>query len=201
MALAEHVPASLTPLLRARVAALVAHFEQVQATRMVGVPLLNAALRVEAVGFQAAPAQAGLDAIEGAFWIEGVLITPWFMSLVRLPAQVQAHGHRVGTQQVRHFGAERFDFLSAHDPALGYHETCALFSPMDGFANQPQARDTALAALALIREGPAPVQPAHQPERPHQPGAAPHQALPPASAQPTRRAFFQRLAANPRGAA
>lgn len=192
MALAEHLPPSLPPHLAGRVAALVAHFEQVQATRMVGVPLLNAALRVEAVGFQAAPAEAGFD---GA---EGVLITPWFMSLVRLPAQAQHHGQRVGRQQVRHFGAERFDFLGAHDPALGEHETCALFSPMDGFADQDQARETAVAALALIRHP--------QADQPRQvstntsTGTATATATASEATPPSRRAFFQSLLTPARGA-
>lgn len=181
MALAHGLPASLTPPLLERVAALVAHFEQVRTTRMVGVPLLNPALRVEAVGFQVAPAEAGFD---GA---EGVLITPWFMSLVRLPAQAQHHGQRVGQKQVRHFGAERFDFLSAHDPALGGHETCALFSPMNGFASHEQAHDTALAALALIRQ-----------PQPHPQPLAPVPAPP--TPTPSRRVFFQNLLPTARGA-
>lgn len=150
-----------------RVAALEAHFEQVRTTRMAGVPLLNGALRVEAVGFQPAPFEADVDGLEG------VLITPWFMSLVRLPLPTLPHGQRVGKKQVRVFGAERFDFLGAHDPDLGYHETCALFSPMDGFATHGQARDTAEAALALIRQPPA--------------------ATPPPPAPPPRRAFFKAL--------
>ncbi len=166
---AEVTPTALCPLperLARRVAALKAHFEQVRTTRMVGVPLLNAALRVEAVGFQPAAFDADTDGLEG------VLITPWFMSLVRLPLQALPHGQRVGTRLVRAFGAERFDFLGAHDPDLGYHETCALFSPMDGFASHDQARDTAEAALALIRQPPAAASP---------------------TAPPPRRAFFKAL--------
>ena len=109
-------------------------------------------LCVEAVGFEWAAADG--EAVPVA---EGVLITPWFMSLVRLPAQSLPHGHRVGRSFVRAFGGERFDFIGAHDPALGYHETCALFSPMGGFTTQALARETAQEALALTR--PAPVVP------------------------------------------
>ncbi|MDP3374087.1 MAG: [NiFe]-hydrogenase assembly chaperone HybE, partial [Hydrogenophaga sp.] len=57
---------------------------------------------------------------------------------------------------VRDFGSERFDFIGAHDPAIGYHETCALFSPMNGFSSQNLARETALASLALVRPQPEP---------------------------------------------
>jgi [NiFe] hydrogenase assembly HybE family chaperone len=73
---------------------------------------------------------------------------------------------------VRDFGNERFEFIGAHDPALGYHETCALFSPMGGFATQAQARETAEASLALLRPAPEPA------------------PVPAAEPVPARRAFF-----------
>jgi [NiFe] hydrogenase assembly HybE family chaperone len=142
----------MNTLLDARVLALVDFYRRVQHERMAGIPLLNAALAVEAVGFawgQAAAPGEGEVA-------EGVLITPWFMSLLRLPAQPLPHGGRVGQRFERQFGSECFDFLGAHDPDIGYHEACALFSPMAEFATQALARETALAALALTRPAPAP---------------------------------------------
>lgn len=146
-----------------RVLALEDFYRFVQTERMQGIPLLNAALRVEAVGFEwGATADAEMPVAEG------VLITPWFMSLVRLPEQALPHGNQVGRSFVRAFGSERFDFIGAHDPAIGYHETCALFSPMGEFPTQALARETAQEALALTR--PAPV-------------AAPEP-------MPARRAFF-----------
>ncbi|MDO9029725.1 MAG: [NiFe]-hydrogenase assembly chaperone HybE [Hydrogenophaga sp.] len=145
-------PSQPTPeWLDQRVSALVTHFVRVQTERMVGIPLLNPALSVEAVGFEwAGGAEEGSEAVA-----EGVLITPWFMSLLRLPSVNGPHGNRVGRKTVRDFGSERFDFIGAHDPAIGYHETCALFSPMNGFASQELARETALASLALVRPAPA----------------------------------------------
>lgn len=131
-----------------RVSALVNFYRLVQAERMQGVPILNPALSVEAVGFEWRD--------EGQTVAEGVLITPWFMSLVRLPAAVEGHGGRVARKSVHEFGNERFEFIGAYDPALGYHETCALFSPMGGFQSQEQARETAHAALGLLRPAPAP---------------------------------------------
>lgn len=146
------MPDTQDPTLQGRVHALVAHFERVQAERMQGIPLLNLDLRVEAVDFVwCIPPAEGGDAVA-----EGVLVTPWFMSLLRLPAQLQSHGNQVGRSFVRDFGSERFDFIGAYDPAVGYHETCALFSPMGGFTTQALARETARAALALTR--PAPVE-------------------------------------------
>ena len=131
-----------------RVAALVSFYRRVETERMQGIPILNPALSVEAVGFRTADADETVS--------EGVLITPWFMSLVRLPLAVQDHGGRVGRKRVLAFGNERFDFIGAHDPALGFHESCALFSPMGGFHHQDPARETAEAVLAQLRPAPAP---------------------------------------------
>lgn len=138
-----------------RVAALVDFYRRVETERMQGIPILNPALRVEAAGFRLADEE---DAVA-----EGVLITPWFMSLVRLPLAVQDHGGRVGRKRVLAFGNERFDFIGAHDPALGFHEACALFSPMAGFRSQDQARETAQAVLDQLRPPPVAPAPAAEP--------------------------------------
>ena len=148
-----------------RVAALVNFYRRVQTERMQGIPILNPALAVEAVGFQAPAEEAGVASVA-----EGVLITPWFMSLVRLPLVPQDHDGRVARKAVHAFGSESFEFIGAHDPAIGYHETCALFSPMGDFTSQAQAVETAQASLALVR--PEPV------------------ALAPTPPVPSRRAFF-----------
>ena len=152
-------PAKPVPrhVLDGRILALEGFYRFVQAERMQGIPLLNAALQVEAVGFE-----WGAEAEEAV--AEGVLITPWFMSLVRLPAQALPHAGQVGRSFVRAFGSERFDFIGAHDPAVGYHETCALFSPMGEFGTQALARETAREALALTRPVP-PAVPAPVPPR------------------------------------
>jgi [NiFe] hydrogenase assembly HybE family chaperone len=152
-----------------RVSALVDFYRRVQTERMQGVPILNPALSVEAVGFQWGDAEQTVA--------EGVLVTPWFMSLVRLPALLEDHGGRVARKAVHAFGSERFEFIGAHDPAVGYHETCALFSPMGGFTSQAQAIDTAEASLALVRPAPTPV--------------------PVAEPVPARRAFFTGRRASP----
>lgn len=147
-----------------RVAALVDFYRRVETERMQGIPILNPALSVQALGFRLADEEE--DAVA-----EGVLITPWFMSLVRLPLAVQDHAGRVGRKRVLAFGNERFDFIGAHDPVLGFHEACALFSPMAEFRSQDQARETAQAVLDQLR--PAPVAPP-----------------PAAEPLPARRAFF-----------
>ncbi|HEY9095591.1 MAG TPA: [NiFe]-hydrogenase assembly chaperone HybE [Hydrogenophaga sp.] len=162
-------------LLTQRVAALTDHFCRVQHERMAGVALLNPALAVAAVGFEWGDAQRGGEPDVA----EGVLITPWFMSLVRLPARVLPLRHLTGVKFVRDFGSERFDFIGAHDLAVGYHETCALFSPMQGFDHQERALETAREVLALTRPPPTLSTP---PE--------PTEAVPAAQPLPSRRAFF-----------
>ena len=135
--------------MNARVHALVDFYRRVQTERMQGIPILNRALSVEAVGFLSG------EPVEGEAPVsEGVLITPWFMSLVRLPDEVQDHGGRVARKFIRSFGQEGFEFIGAHDPSVGYHETCALFSPMDGFPDQALAVETAEAVLAQLRPAP-----------------------------------------------
>jgi len=66
-----------------RVAALVSFYRQVETKRMQGIPILNPALSVEAVGFRPADADETVS--------EGVLITPWFMSRTRLMKSPTAH--------------------------------------------------------------------------------------------------------------
>lgn len=136
-----------------RLTTLVAFHRHVQQVRMQGVPLLNDVLSIAVVGFQWA------ESVEGASpepVAEGVLVTPWFMSLVRLPAEMLGHDGRVGRTFVRRFANEHFDFIGAYDSGVGYHEACALFSPMGGFTSQDHAVATALAALDLVRGAPAP---------------------------------------------
>lgn len=154
-----------------RVLQLVDFYHRVGTERMRGIPILNPALSVEAVGFRLADLQDDRDAAVA----EGVLITPWFMSLVRLPMLVEEHGSRIGRKRVHGFGTERFEFIGAHDPAVGFHEACALFSPMNAFADQLQARETAREVIAALT-------PVVRPDP--EVSAAPDLALPP------RRAFL-----------
>lgn len=115
-------------------------FADIQATRMKDVPLLNPALRVEAVG---------LRRWEGR-WL-GVLITPWFMSLVLLPDAPAAWQHAALGKSVAYaLPAGVFQFIGGHEPGLGEYQSCSLFSPVFEFADQDGARATALAALVAL---------------------------------------------------
>jgi [NiFe] hydrogenase assembly HybE family chaperone len=157
--------------LAARVQALEARFREIAVTRMAGVPVQNDRLSVQAVGFE--PLAGG-----GAL---GVLVTPWFMNLVRLPADDEP-APVPGASRTHAVGPERFDFIGAHEEGFGPFEACSLFSPMFEFADHAAALATAAEVLAILRRPPAP---------------APVPA--PAVAAPSRRALlFGRGAESPR---
>jgi [NiFe] hydrogenase assembly HybE family chaperone len=173
-----------------RVASLVAAFEHIARTRMAGVPLLHAALRTEAVGFQA---QADDDGEAGLL---GVLITPWFMNLLWLPG-AQALPLALGATRSRRLGGETLSFLGGEEDGCRF-EACSLFSPMFEFADQAAARAVALAALGHLRQpqattaavAAAPVVKAGPPT------PAPARPAPAAPGAPTRRGLlFGRRAA------
>lgn len=142
-------PAGSPPaVLTERVAILEALFRRIQRERMAGVPILHAELRVQAVGFAAEA--SGACAL-------GVLITPWFMNLLRLPLQSDAPMAAPGLTVARAVGEHRLDFLGASEDDFGTYEACSLFSPMFEFQDQAAAVATAEAVLEELRR-PPPVQ-------------------------------------------
>lgn len=135
--------------LQTQLARLEAVFRDIAATRMEGVPLLHAGLQVQAVDFAPEP--------EGDFAL-GVLVTPWFMNLMRLPlgtAEVLAPG-QVGAQRL---GEHRLRFIGAHEAAFGPYEMCSLASPMFEFADQKAAVATAREVLVRLRSSATPSAP------------------------------------------
>lgn len=143
-------------LVAARVLALEAAFRRIAATRMAGLPLLQPGLAVQAVGFEPEPDDAGLA------W--GVLITPWFMNLLRLPLMAEnaqrlpepgvAADWTVGGHAVGCLGAE--EALLGPGP-LARYALCSLHSPMHHFADQARALAAAHEVLQLLRPAAAPV--------------------------------------------
>ncbi len=115
-------------------------FRAIHAQRMRGLPLVNDALAVEAVGFRR---------WEGR-WL-GVLVTPWFINLVLLPDEPARWQSAPPREQVRYeFPAGEFDFIAGFEPACGEFQSCSLFSPVFEFRQQVVARATAQAALAAL---------------------------------------------------
>lgn len=125
---------------------LEAVFRHIADTRMAGVAILNPALEVEAVGFR----RWGDD------WV-GVLITPWFMSLLCLPGTASAQPIQAsGSKQELALPSGTFEFLSAHEDALGAYLTSSLFSPMFAFPDRARAREVATAVMAEVFAVPQP---------------------------------------------
>ncbi|MCX8113537.1 MAG: [NiFe]-hydrogenase assembly chaperone HybE [Burkholderiaceae bacterium] len=125
---------------------LAAAFRAIHATRMRGLPFVNERLAVEAVGFREWNGR----------WL-GVLITPWFMNLVLLPDDAPGarwRSLRPGASAAYAFPAGVFEFIGAHEEAVGEFQSCSLFSPMFEFADQATARLAAEAALAALFEAP-----------------------------------------------
>lgn len=124
---------------------LEATFSDIMHTRMRDLPVLNAALSVQALGFSRYQQD----------WL-GVLITPWFMNVLLLPEpespwQTQAPGSKFN--QTFPYGV--FEFTVAHEAQLGVYALCSLFSPMFQFENQAAAVAAAQAALQGLLTGPA----------------------------------------------
>ena len=151
-------PRSSMVVVQARVAQLEKVFAHIGATRMHGVPVLNTALRVQAVGFE--------GVVEGdAQVLLGILITPWFMNLLRLPlvpdawaaaASSQTSSLSPGSKRSHLCGEQLFEFIAGQEEALGSFEACSLFSPMFEFADQAGAVSTATEILKLLRTPPGP---------------------------------------------
>lgn len=115
-------------------------FQQIAATRMHGVELLNSRLTVEAIGFR-----RWQD-----LWV-GVLLTPWFMNLMLLPAEENALPPvEPGGQVELAFPGGAIPFMAAREAQLGDYRWCSLVSPVDAFQDQLSARAVAAECLELL---------------------------------------------------
>lgn len=121
--------------------ALERRFEAIGRQRLQGLGLLHPGLRVQALGWR--------DAADGSAW--GVLITPWFLNLLRRPSPGDVP-LPVGRAAVRTLGeGHELEFLGAHDEVIGAYEAVSLFSPMHAFADHAAAVVTAWEVLGLLR--------------------------------------------------
>ena len=123
-------------------AGLVRHFRHIAQTRMVGVPIVNPAIEVEAVGFE--------RTAEGCL---GVLITPWFINLILLPCEGGDWRDRpVGSVQRHVFASGSYAFRLASDQPIGRYQTCSLLSPLLEIPDHQTAVQIAKAALAALHD-------------------------------------------------
>ena len=121
-------------------AALEARYREVADTRMRGLPFVNPALVVEAVGF--AP-------WEGR-WL-GVMVTPWFMNLVLAPLDPAVWRSIGQGEKLRYrFPAGDYEFIGANEPGVGEFQICSLFSPVLEFEDPATARFVAMRAREAL---------------------------------------------------
>lgn len=119
---------------------LVADFTEVWHSTMRDVPLVNKALRVEAVGFRRWDGR-----------IIGVLVSPWFMNLILLPDGEEDWSNLIpGEKEVVAFPSGDYEFLHNTRDMTGGYKACSLFSPMHEFTRQKDATDVARAVMAAL---------------------------------------------------
>ncbi len=130
-------------------------YRKIHREHMLGLPILNPDLEVEAVGF--VPFRG--------LWV-GVLITPWFMSLMLLSGTALCPVLAEGESQSWLFPGGALKFYAGFEAEVGPCQVCSLFSPMREFADQEEARAAAQAVLnglfaeivSIEPEPPVPVQ-------------------------------------------
>jgi [NiFe] hydrogenase assembly HybE family chaperone len=119
---------------------LVAEFREIWNAKMRDVPLVNRALHVEAVAFRAWEGRP-----------IGVLVSPWFMNLIMLPAPGEDWSSLyIGDKELVGFPSGTYEFIHNRRGALGGYKACSLFSPMSDFNSQLQATDCARAVMQAL---------------------------------------------------
>lgn len=141
-------------------------YRRIHLEQMLGLPILNPALEVEAVGFVAYRGHS-----------LGILITPWFMKLMLLPGTASWPELRDGESQSWLFPGGALKFIAERNERLGSYQACSLFSPMNEFAGQEDARAAAQAVLQGLFSEAAPLEPAAAPVPPAGPLAEMREAV------------------------
>jgi len=119
---------------------LEARFNAILAERMHDMPVINPALKVQALAF---------ERFNGD-WI-GILLTPWFMNLLLLPGNnADWAALAPGRKFDRAFPYGAFEFTVADESGLGRYALCSLFSPMFQFEDQAAAVAAGAAALQAL---------------------------------------------------
>ncbi|MEM6422486.1 MAG: [NiFe]-hydrogenase assembly chaperone HybE [Pseudomonadota bacterium] len=132
--------AATTARLNAATAALVAEFTEIWHAKMRDVPMVNKALRVQAVGFTLHEGRP-----------LGVLVSPWFMNLMMLPGEEDDWSALVPcTKELIGFPSGTYEFIHNVREQAGGYKACSLFSPMSEFTTQAQAVDVARAVMVAL---------------------------------------------------
>ncbi len=115
-------------------------YQQILQQRMLNLPMVNPALKVQALDFK----------IYADYWV-GILLTPWFMNLMLLPEQAAVWenletGEKISCQ----FPSGLYQFIVGKEPSLGHYASCSLYSPMFQFDQQSVAESAAQAAWKAL---------------------------------------------------
>ena len=122
---------------------LVAAFRTIEHQRMRGLPMCNAELQVEAVGFRAHKGR-----------LCGVLITPWFMNLVLMPAEGEEWSELITGSKINYrFPDGEYEFTLCDLEGIHVHLSTPLFSTVQDFPDQDSARKVAEEVLELLFAG------------------------------------------------
>lgn len=122
------------------IARLEAAFREIHTAQMRGLPIVNDALAVKALGFRRHDER----------WL-GALVTPWFLNIVLLPGEGDDWSGLIpGAKELIEFPSGRYEFVHANRKGVGAYKACSLFSPMFEFASMLQATETASAALVSL---------------------------------------------------
>ncbi len=125
---------------------LVADYRRIAYDRMRGLPFYNHNLTVETVGFR-----------EWQGRKLGVLITPWFMNLILLPAgDDDWREESCSASSEWEFPSGRYSFNTCRTSDAGLHLSTALFSSMGDFPDQATAHKVAREVMAGLFRPPAP---------------------------------------------
>lgn len=115
-------------------------FNKIHQEQMQGIPILNPAIKVQALGFQ-----------EYQGRILGVIITPWLMNVVMLPGENDDwNGLEVGKKQLHKFPSKTYKFMVNEIDDIGICQTHSLHSPMRNFISHEQAIRAAQGFLVAL---------------------------------------------------
>ncbi len=142
--LVKHDPGApallIEAMIRERTKALEADFTEIWNGKMRDVPMVNALLQVEAIGFRLHEGRP-----------LGVLLSPWFMNLVLLSAEGEDwSGLTPGEKEVIEFPSGAYEFTHNTREMVGGYKACSLFSAMGEFRSQAQAVDVARAVMGAL---------------------------------------------------
>ncbi|NVO29385.1 [NiFe]-hydrogenase assembly chaperone HybE [Donghicola sp. C2-DW-16] len=130
-------------MLSKKTSALVTDFNEVWHAKMRDVPIVNKVLHVQAVGWRVHEGRP-----------LGILISPWFMNLIQLPAEGEDWSDLMaGAKEHLTFPSGDYEFISNVREMTGGYKACSLFSPMGDFKSQAAAVEVAEAVMvALFQE-------------------------------------------------